>query len=563
MVMDGCKAGGRNLMKLLICTAFFLAAGTAGAAQTNGYALVVGSHRAGPGQEELRYAGHDARRMVEVLTELSGYATENVRLVLDPGREELLQEIAGIREKLKMHADRGEQSVFLFFYSGHARAHALNMGAEEILLTELRDKLTGMPATLTLAILDACQTGAISRVKGAEPSADFSFNSVNKLNTEGVVVMASSSGSELSQESESLGASYFTHHLVVGLRGAADQNADGRVTLSEAYGYTYNRTLIATAATAVGKQHVTLETDLRGKGEMVLSYPAEANSAMWLSEELSGDLLVHRAPNQTVVAELVKAQGRPVRLAFPAGDYVVFMRNGDQILKCVLALGRQRTTELIPGNCEEAAPEEMGIKGAADDGRYEKWSLELAFGASWRVRDGYNQTLTDFGFEEQSLFFEHAGALSVSAIHSFTRYLSVVLSFSFLDRNSYDRHVWDLNNQDRMENFEWSSYGIGVYVRGTLPIFDGVLNPYIQVGVGLTWADTVLADPIEAGTEVDDEIFTGYQLGAAIGLQLMPWQSLGFFWEGSYVFAPTIENLMEDVHDSGGLSLCFGIRGAL
>jgi len=550
-----------NMTKLVVSTMLFLMAGAVGA-QENSYALVVGSHRAGPGQEELRYAGDDARRMVEVLTELSGYDQKNVRLVLDPERAGLIREIDGIRSKIQKHAERGEQSKFLFFYSGHARAHALNMGAEEILLTDLREKLTGMPATVTLAILDACQTGAISRVKGAEPSADFSFNSVNKLNTEGVVVMASSSGSELSQESESLGASYFTHHLVVGLRGAADQNLDGRVTLSEAYGYTYNRTLVATAATAVGKQHVTLETDLRGKGEMVLSNPAQADSALQLSKDLSGDMLVHKAPGQIVVAELVKAQGEPVRLAFPAGDYVVFMRQGDRILKCQLVLGQKQTTDLVIGDCEEAAPEELGIKGQVADDRYEVWALELGLGAAWRLTDAYNHTLGDFGFEEPLIDIEAEMAVSVSAVYTFSRYLSVLINFQVLDENSYDRKVWDLDGNERFQYFDWWSYGIGVFVRGSLPLFDGVLNPYLQAGGGLTWGNTTLTDHLPASTEVDDETFYGYWLGASLGVQLMPWQSFGFFCEGSYISAPTIENLVGEVHDSGGLVFYTGVRGA-
>ncbi|MDJ0764516.1 MAG: hypothetical protein QNJ97_16180 [Myxococcota bacterium] len=52
---------------------------------------------------------------------------------------------------------------------------------------------------------------------------------------------------------------------MVGLRGAADNNQDGRVTLAEVYQYAYNNTLVDTSGTRVGKQHVTLENQLRGK----------------------------------------------------------------------------------------------------------------------------------------------------------------------------------------------------------------------------------------------------------------------------------------------------------
>ena len=63
-------------------------------------------------------------------------------------------------------------------------------------------------------------------------------------------MLASSSGSELSQESETLRSSYFTHHLLVGMRGAGDANRDGQVSIDEAYRYAYHQTLLATAETA-------------------------------------------------------------------------------------------------------------------------------------------------------------------------------------------------------------------------------------------------------------------------------------------------------------------------
>jgi hypothetical protein len=205
-------------------------------------------NRGGPGQTELRFAEDDARHVADLRPALG-----DVQRALDS----LVLRAAEARR-------RGAEAQVLFYYSGHARASALNLGDEEFPLADLRAQLLAMPAAVTIVLLDACQSGAISRIKGAEPTADFSYNSVNRLTTAGIAVMASSSATELSQESESLGSSYFTHHLLVGLRGAGDTDHDGRVTLSEAYRYAYNQTLAATAATAVGSQHATLETGLRG-----------------------------------------------------------------------------------------------------------------------------------------------------------------------------------------------------------------------------------------------------------------------------------------------------------
>ena len=232
------------------------------------YAIVVGSNAGGPGQTDLHYAEDDARRVGALLVELGGYKAEQVDIVVHPTPDKLRARINALADKLNVDLAAGRQSRVFFYYSGHARATALDLGAQELLLTELRQRLFQLPSKLTVVVLDACQSGAFSRVKGAAPAADFSFNSRQQLDATGVAVLASSSGSELSQESEQLKSSYFTHHLLVGMRGASDGNKDGLVTIDEAYRYAYHQTLLATAETAAGGQHVSLEVDLKGHGEV-------------------------------------------------------------------------------------------------------------------------------------------------------------------------------------------------------------------------------------------------------------------------------------------------------
>ncbi|HTL35337.1 MAG TPA: caspase family protein, partial [Kofleriaceae bacterium] len=264
------------------------------------YAIVVGSNSGGPGQTDLRYAEDDARRVGKLLTELGGYQADQVDIVVHPSPDELRARIAKLGEKLAADEKAGRATRVLFYYSGHAKASAVNLGKDEMPLPELRQKLFDLPSKLTVVVLDACQSGAFSRVKGAAPAADFSFNSRQQLDATGVAVLASSSGSELSQESEQLKSSYFTHHLLVGLRGAGDPNGDGLVTVDEAYRYAYHQTLLATAETAVGGQHVSLEVDLKGHGEVPLSYPKAATAHIELPAALEGKTLIEDKRAQTV-----------------------------------------------------------------------------------------------------------------------------------------------------------------------------------------------------------------------------------------------------------------------
>src|SRR6185436_3642861 len=216
----------------------------------------------------------------------------------------------------------------------------------------------------------------------------------------GIAVMASSSATELSQESEQLRSSYFTHHLLVGLRGAGDADRDGRVTLFEAYRYAYNRTLVDTAATAVGSQHATLELGLRGKGEVVLTYPAEASAKLALAPALAGQLLIHRDPGENVLAEIHKAAGEPLSIALPPGRYVALYRHERDIRRCTLALADHATTPLAVDNCPQVESFELASKGA-DGLAVQRWGFELGIGVSKPSEDRYRTRLKDFGFHEQ------------------------------------------------------------------------------------------------------------------------------------------------------------------
>ena len=243
-------------MRPLLCTLLALAATLAPAAaradDVVGYALVVGSNRPGPGQTALAFAEDDAREVAEVLRDLGGFPAARVQVVLNPSAKALGAALDKLERAVAADVVAGRAPRVFFYYSGHAKASGLSLGADEYALETLRARLFATRAALTVVVLDACQSGAFSRIKGAEPAADFSYNSRARLDASGVAVLASSTGSELSQESDFLRSSYFTHNFLIGLRGAADDNHDGQVSLDEAYRYTYHQTLVATAATAVG-----------------------------------------------------------------------------------------------------------------------------------------------------------------------------------------------------------------------------------------------------------------------------------------------------------------------
>ena len=523
------------------------------------YALLVASHRPGPGQERLRFAGRDADRLAAVLIELGGYDAATARRLDDPSPEALLASLDEIGATLRAHRARGESARFLFYYSGHARARALSLGDAELPLQALRERLAGLPAAVTVAVLDACQSGAISGVKGVQPASDFSHNSVAGLATTGLVVMASSSGAELSQESEELQGSFFTHNLVAALRGAADGDLDGRVTLSEAYHYAYHHTLIATAATAVGRQHVTLQTELKGKGEMVLSRPGEADASLSLPAALGAEVLVFRGgPQRVVVAEVHKAEGLELRLGLPAGPYTALVRQPASVpLRCALDLRTGLPQALVLGTCEEAPVPSGAPKG---DGAYAgpRWAFEGSLGALWERRGAYTQRLEEFGFDAgDPLLADPLPSLSVGAVFHVNEHLSLVCEGSLLDWGDYSREIELLSGDGRQQRFRWNAYGVGLRVRGRVsPSGIPWLQAYAEAGGGLGYGRTRFDD----GRHDEQERFFGPYLGADVGVALVPLRHIGAFVQAGRSYAPIIDNLLDETHDSGGWRVLVGGR---
>ncbi|HEY2514164.1 MAG TPA: hypothetical protein VGI39_25030 [Polyangiaceae bacterium] len=183
--------------------------------------------------------------------------------------------------------------------------------------------------------------------------------------------MASSTSQELSQESDELKASYFTHHLVSALRGAGDADGDGRVSLDEAYRYAYRRTLASTARTRIGEQHVTLETDLAGQGDVPVTYHAEARAQLELPAGLEARVLVQHRASGAVVAEVQKSRGE-VRLAFVAGAYDAVVAQGSAIVQCSLVLSDDRVTPLDPSACAPVSAGPTATKGDESDDPHER-----------------------------------------------------------------------------------------------------------------------------------------------------------------------------------------------
>ncbi|MGE0396769.1 MAG: caspase domain-containing protein [Kofleriaceae bacterium] len=539
----------RLLLSLGVIAALATSARADDAPAVATYAIVVGSNAGGPGQATLRYAEEDARRMGAFLSEMGGYPASSIDVIVAPTPDVVRAHVDELQRKIQADLAAGKKTRVLFYYSGHARATALDLGNAQLPLAELRTRLFSVPAHLTVVVLDACQSGAFSRVKGATPAADFSFNSKNQLDASGVAVLASSSGSELSQESESLRGSYFTHHLLVGMRGAGDTNRDGQVSIDEAYRYAYHQTLLATAETAVGGQHVSLEVDLKGHGEVPMSFPRAATSAIVLPATLEGKTLVEDKRAKAVVAETYKAKGAAVRIAVAPGEYQVLVRRGSQLSRCQITAGTGGS-EIDLSRCSTEAVSLGTTKGG---GFARPWRVDLGFIAGEERRDAFFETLENFGWSEDS---GNSGGAQLAVTRQYHEKLRLGGRATYTDAPG-----WTREDELTRQTFRWSAVSLLAHALAQHRFFDGGrLGIYGTLGLGLSIARSTFVDPMEKTTH---ETFVGPALSTGAGLSLDSHFGLGFTLGYQFDYQRAVNNLIGDTHASGGHRIALGLAWSL
>src|SRR5690606_18826019 len=108
----------------------------------------------------------------------------------------------------------------------------------------------------------------------------------------GHAFLTSSAADEASQEADRLGGSYFTHALVTGLRGGGDVDADGRVTLNEAYRFAYEETLARTTSSRYGAQHAGFDIHLSGSGDLIMTDLRDGSASLVVEAGVEGRLFV-------------------------------------------------------------------------------------------------------------------------------------------------------------------------------------------------------------------------------------------------------------------------------
>jgi hypothetical protein len=330
------------------------------AASAGRFGVFVGNDRGDPARPRLWYAEKDAERMYRTLGELGELDVGGTVLLQGKSVSALLDALRALEPRIRAARAAGERTLLLVYYSGHASPAGLELGADRLSFDTLRAVLAASGADAKIAVVDACEAGLLTQVKGAAAAPALEFALPSDDAATGMALIASTAVGETAQESAALGGSFFTHHLEVALRGAADADGDGRVTLSEAFRYTSARTSAGTSGTQAGPQHPTYAFKMSGRGDVVLAELRRGDARLVFPPDPGATYVVKAA---LLYAE-VPGNAQETTLALPAGPYRVERRgrDGRSVADVTLVSGRTSSLPSLQPTRYEVARSKGGPK---------------------------------------------------------------------------------------------------------------------------------------------------------------------------------------------------------
>ncbi len=311
-------------MRCLACLALLLLPLAARAEDHRTWAVVVGvSDYDNPAVRDLRYADRDARAFAEFLMDAAGGSTPREQIFLltspekDPtGKSSLVADRRPTYENIRYAlgefvSKASSDDRMILFIAGHGAADtaknlyllACDTDPSQLRVNgypmwQMKDVIEKfIPCREVLLLVDACHGGGAG--EGIASARDVGQDQMEALRQsssqasgKSVAFLGSSIGSEVSQENESWGGGHgvFTWELLEGLKGAADRDKDGAVSLLELWDYV--------------DEHVKVETKYG-------QHPDKGNNALFpVQEPLFGARKGAKAP--TPPAPAGGSEARPV-----------------------------------------------------------------------------------------------------------------------------------------------------------------------------------------------------------------------------------------------------------
>lgn len=207
------------------------------------WAIVIGAARY-TSMPLLKYTDDDAYQIYAFLKSPEGGAIPDnqIRLLIDEDatRSNILYSMRSIFGR----ADAND--VILFYFSGHGIQGAFlpidyDGVKNQLLHTEVRDLLMSSKAKHKIVLADACHSGGLLAMKSVESTELSKFYKAFEDSRGGTALLMSSRGEEYSLEDSGLRSGVFSHFIIRGLKGEADQSGNKLVSVQELYNFVYKQ----------------------------------------------------------------------------------------------------------------------------------------------------------------------------------------------------------------------------------------------------------------------------------------------------------------------------------
>lgn len=240
---------GYNLLHRTVYTVLRRAPTEPTAVAGNKWAVILGISDYQDNRLDLQFAHRDAQALRDLLVEKGGFSTDRVMLLTNAQAT-----LEGARTALFEFLKRpGPDDLVLVFLAGHGvqdpsdrdnyffLAHDSkldNLGGTALPTWDLGSLMDfTIRAKRIIILADTCHSGAVLEKGNAAPGATLNFFNKyleNLARRKGRLILTASQSHESSIETPRLGHGVFTHALLQGLGGRADDNpSDGVVTAAE------------------------------------------------------------------------------------------------------------------------------------------------------------------------------------------------------------------------------------------------------------------------------------------------------------------------------------------
>ena len=247
----------------------------------NVWAVVIGIDTY-PNVRHLSCAVNDAQAFYQHLVHYNNIPPENVTLLVNQEAN-----LTKLRSTLGTHLKNkaGKEDMVIVYFAGHGATERDMMspdgdGLEKYLLPygadpndlyasalpmrEISHIFHRIQSERLVFIVDSCYSGASGgrTVSLAGIRASLSDAYLDRIaGGKGRIILTASGANEVSSENEELHHGIFTYYLLEGLRGKADTDGDGLITVDEIYGYVSKRVPQATGQ----EQHPVKKGTVEGR----------------------------------------------------------------------------------------------------------------------------------------------------------------------------------------------------------------------------------------------------------------------------------------------------------